>query len=141
MKKKFKLRIIITLISIIIIIAALIGAVVYLFAFQNEDRGGILESAESISLNSNQRYLKAFLSLEVSNLDSNSKIKYYIKRPDNKILDQGVIEENGNLNLDKEYAGYKGVWHIEFENLPQGKTLNYHYTFKEMNSGGKDKSR
>lgn len=139
MKRNTKSKIIKTLFSAIVITAVLVAAVVYLFTYQSETRGGMLEPGKSISINSNYRCLKAYLTLEVSAPIKDEKIKYYIKNPSNKILDQGEFDNKSNLILDKKYSGYKGTWHIEFENLPEGETLSYKYTFKAMNTGDKDK--
>ena len=139
MNKRVRSRIIKTLISIVIIIAVLAGAAVYFLAFSRQSGGGTLLPGKSISFSSDKRYLKAFISLEISAPIGTEKIKYYIKNPDNKILDQGEFDKDNNLKLDKQYPGYKGTWHIEFENLSEGKKLGYAYTFEFMNSGNKGK--
>ena len=139
MNKRVRSRIIKTLISIVIIIAILAVSVVYFFAHQRKSGMTILLPGKSISFSSDQRYLKAFVSLEISAPIGTEKIKYYIKSPSNKILDQGEFDKDNSLKFDKQYPGYKGTWHIEFENLSEGEKLGYAYIFQFMNSGNKGK--
>lgn len=141
MKRNPITKIIKALVVVIIIIAISVGIIIYIFAYQSESRGGTLKPEESISINCHYRFLKAFLTLEISTTSNNGEIKYYIKSPSNRILEQGEFDTSSNLNLDKKYPGYKGKWHIEFQNLKEGETLSYRYTFKAMNSGDKDRKR
>ncbi|NLP29064.1 MAG: hypothetical protein GX370_09965 [Clostridia bacterium] len=139
MNKKFRRRIIKFIIGIVLVISIILLAAIFFSVGDIKNASGnITKPGQSISLDLGRRYVKAFLELEATT-SSKEKIKYYIKSPDNEILEQGEFDESNKLSVDKQYSGYKGTWHIEFENLPEGDYISYEYSFKAMNIGKKDR--
>lgn len=141
MNNKRNLKIIGGLFSAIVIITVLYGTLRYFNAYVNgwqriNDMGSV-RAEESITYNSNRKYKYAYLSLEVSTYGCKEKIKYYVKSPDKKIMDQGEIEKGSTLKLVKEYPGYKGTWNIEFENLSKDEALSYERIFMFANKDSK----
>lgn len=137
MNSKRKFKIIGGLFTVILIIAVLYGTVVYFRIGQSLNDGGIVRAGEPIAFNVSRKYKHAYLLLQVGTYGCKEKIKYYVKSPDNKILDQGEVEKDGTLKLAKEYPGYKGTWNIEFENLSEDESLSYERIFIVANEDKK----
>lgn len=137
MNNKRKFKIIGGLFTVILIIAVLYGTLVYFRIGESLNGGGIVRAGEPIIFDANRKYKHAYLLLQVSTYGCKEKIKYYVKSPDNKILDQGEVEKDGTLKLAKEYPGYKGTWNIEFENLSEDEALSYELVFISANEDKK----